>query len=432
MPTLSKVGFILCLASAVVSSRGLAGELEYAPAPPDNPLRGLVPYVSASGKAQFPHSLEFRYFAWKDLMTGPGKFDWSAIEQTLDEVGGRGNQLIFRVYSEYPGEERGIPDFLVAAGVKVTTWTNESDGEVSHTPDYGNALLREHLVAFVEAMGAKYDGDPRVGFVTAGLLGSWGEWHTYPRDDLWASKPVQREVMEAFARAFTETKVLLRYPAGPDTYWHAENHERPFGYHDDSFAWATLDTGKEDDSWYFEPAMRDAGASEKWKRFPIGGEIRPELWKQSFTGNRHPREQDFVTCVERLHATWLMDSGLFDVRFPITPERKKTALRETARLGYELHVSEATWADGELTLTVENRGVAPFYQDWPVEIEVDGRVRKTEWRVAGILPGKPRTLSIALPAGTPVKVRVPNPMSGGKALRFANREQGPEWLVIEP
>ena len=40
----------------------IGASLEYAPAPPDNPLRGLVPYASASGKAQFPHSMEFLYY----------------------------------------------------------------------------------------------------------------------------------------------------------------------------------------------------------------------------------------------------------------------------------------------------------------------------------------------------------------------------------
>ena len=83
-------------------------------------------------------------------------------------------------------------------------------------------------------------------------------------------------------------------------------------------------------------------------------------------------------------------------------------------------------------LTVENRGVAPFYYDWPVEIEVGGVVEKTDWKVSGILPGSPRTWSIAMPKGGAVRIRIPNPMDGGKALRFANREQGPEWLVVQP
>ena len=410
----------------------IGASLEYAPAPPDNPLRGLVPYASASGKAQFPHSMEFLYFPLKDLMKGPHHFDWGPLEKTLTEVGKRGNQMIFRVYCEYPGKKLAVPQFLIDAGVRITTWTNQKNGRVNYTPDYENDVLGAALKNFIQAMGEKYDGDSRVAFITAGLLGSWGEWHTFPRNDLWASKELQREVMDSYAAAFSKTKILLRYPASPETYWHAENHRRPFGYHDDSFCWATIDTGKNENSWFFEAKLKAAAATEKWKNHPIGGEIRPELWKTSFTANRDPRDQGFIKCVERIHATWLMDSGLFDLRTPIDKYRKEAALRETARMGYEFHISQADWREGSISLTVENRGVAPFYYDWLVEIEVDGKIRKTDWQLLGILPGKSRIWSTALTESASPKIRIPNPMKGGKPLRFANRNQGKEWLTIIP
>ncbi len=209
------VSGIILLAAACGSS-ALAVKLHYAPAPLDNPLKGLVPYVSASGKDRFPHSMEFRYFPWRALMRGPAEFEWSPIEKTLKEVNGRGNQLIFRVYGEYPGKGVDVPRFLIDRGVKVIKWKDD-EGQTCHTPDYASPLLRKALVSFISAMGKKYDGDPRVAFLTAGLLGKWGEWHDYPRDDLWAKKGVQREVMDAYAKAFRKTKILLRYPAGPET-----------------------------------------------------------------------------------------------------------------------------------------------------------------------------------------------------------------------
>jgi len=405
-------------------------ELEYAPAPADNPMRGLVPYVSEPNKARFPHSMEFCYFSLKELMPAPDSFDWAPIEKTLAEVSQRGNQLIFRVYCDYPSKPSGTPAFLIDAGVKLTRWTNPEDKVVSHSPDYENPIMRKALTNFVAALGATYDGDPRIAFITAGLLGSWGEWHTYPKDELWASKPVQREIMTAFTKAFSKTKILLRYPAGPETYWHAENHALPFGYHDDSFGWASLDTGNKKDDWFFEPALKEAGATEKWKQHPIGGEIRPELWKRSFTDKRHPKEQPFVDCVERLHASWLLDSGLFDKRFPLDEKRKATALKETGRLGYELHISKAIWKDGILSVTVQNRGVAPFYSDWPVELSLDGAVTPTPWKASKILPGATSLWVVKTEPFEEVKIRIPNPMKGGKPLRFANTYQDDDWLVL--
>ncbi|MEM7015055.1 MAG: hypothetical protein AAF585_26650, partial [Verrucomicrobiota bacterium] len=329
---------LLGLASAEVV------KLEYAPSPVDNPLKGLVPYVTSDAVDRFPHSVEFYYFPLRKLLVGPESFDWSPIEKTLAITQKRGVQLTFRVYMEFPGKENAIPQFLINGGLKVTKWTSEeSDGGVIHTPNYEDPQLRAALKRFIAAFGEKYDNDPRVAWVTAGLLGLWGEWHTYPREDLWASFDVQNEVLDAYEAAFKKTPILLRYPAKDGHYAQAANHKRRFGYHDDSFGYATLDTGREEDSWFFIPLLKEAEALEKWKTEPIGGEIRPELWKRSFTNQPHKRAQNFQQCVEETHVTWLMDSGLFEKRFPLPDSRRERALDEVRRLGYEFHVSEASY-----------------------------------------------------------------------------------------
>lgn len=404
--------------------------LDYQPAPPDNPLKGLVPYVEIDGWDQFPHSLEFHYFSMRDLMSGYDQFDWSSIEETLSITQGRACQLTFRVMMEYPGKPIQVPQFLVDEGVKITTWKREAaDGGICHTPDYEDPRMRKALVGFIEALGEKYDGDPRIGFLTAGILGLWGEWHNYPRSELMASKETQILVMGAFERAFTQTPILLRYPAGEDHYAYASNANRPFGYHDDSFDWATLDTGRPEDDWYFLPSLRAAGALEKWKRVPIGGEIRPELWEKSFTDMPHPKAQGFDECVRQTHATWLMDTGLFTKRFPVPDDRRERAIRSVQRMGYEFHVAKWKKTGDAIEIEVENRGVAPFYRDWPVEFAA-GKQIVAHFDLRGILPGESRTWTARVAGEGPFQLRVPNPMEGGKPLRFANREQGAEWLVL--
>lgn len=424
----------LCTSHAIA----FAADLTYAPAPDDNPLKGLVPYVGASGHDQFPQSMEFRYFPFNKLMKGWNEYDWSPIEETLEETGERGNHLIFRVHMEYPGHGNEVPQFLVDEGLRITRWKCE-DGKL-FTPDYNSPILRKAMQEFIAALGKKYDGDPRVAFLTAGMLGKWGEWHDYPREELFASKEVQTEVMQSFTSAFSKTKILLRYPAGEDSYAHSNNSDQPFGYHDDSFAWATLDTGRDEDSWFYMPALKDAGsaAEAKWKQFPIGGEIRPELWPKEFTETPHPKQQNFDECVRQTHATWLMDSGLFDVREPIRDERKERALKHIRKMGYELHVSSAKLEDGKLKITIENRGVAPFYYDWPVEVRYSAPNIRTrplfpEWKLSQILPGEPATWEVTLGAkeNVNVRIRVANPMPGGKPLRFANQEMNGEWLELK-
>lgn len=409
--------------------------LKYAPAPADNPLKGFVPYASEWKKDRFPHSMEFSYLSMRAVMKGWGRYDWTELEKLLEKGKESGQQMIFRIYMEYPGKELSMPEFLVQEGVQVTEWKDD-EGQVCLSPNYEDAKLRLAMREFIAALGKKYDGDPRIGFITMGMLGKWGEWHSHPRHDLWASHEVQKEVMTAFEEAFSTTHVLMRYPAGDGNSRYADNRETQVGYHDDSFAWATLDTGRKEDRWYLMPTMKAAGILEKWKTFPIGGEVRPELWKTTFLDKKHPKAQDFMKCVEQTHVSWLMDSGLFKNDIPLDEKRKARAIYAAQRMGYEFFLQEASLNGKVLTLKLENRGVAPFYQDWPIELGFSAPNVRTQpiqlnEKLSQILPGKTVTWNVMLPIEpTQIQLRVPNPMEGGKALRFANKEREGDWVAI--
>ncbi len=427
--------------------------LAYAPAPVDNPLKGLVPY-QADVRSRFPHSLEFNYLPYSALVKGYEDFDWTPLEKLLNDIASRGHQAVFRVFLEYPNRKEVIPTFLLRDGLKVHTYTNSNTQpfppSLVETPDYADPNLRRSLRSFITALGRKYDGDPRIGFITAGLLGTWGEWHTHPRNDLFASREVQREVMDAYESAFRTTPVLLRYPAGDNDPRKQSNADRPFGYHDDSFAWATLDTGRKADSWFYLTVLQAAGpgALAKWKTQPIGGEIRPEAWGRVFDPNPgDARIQDFQACVEATHASWLMDSGMFRTQQP--EDRLARATNAVRRMGYEFHAPAVTIGpvanhQVEVRLEVANRGVAPFYYEWKPEYALlDGtRLLRTftgSGKLRGILPGENPTVWTdrlnlqGLPSGKRrLAVRIRNPLPNGKPLRFANATQDPtqDWLWL--
>lgn len=421
--------------------------MEYQAAPVDNPLKGLVPYADADPD-RFPHSLEFSYIRFSDLVVGDDRYDWQPLETLLNDVKSRGNQTVFRVYLEYPGGKSGVPKFLIDGGLKVHRWQNEeeaTDGEKGtvETPDYEDPNLRKALRQFIAALGKKYDGDPRIGYITAGLLGMWGEWHDYPKDELWASKKTQKEVLDAYEAAFDKTPILLRYPAGQDHYDQAPNHQRKFGYHDDSFAYATMETGKEEDSWYFQKLLSDSNATEKWKKNPIGGEIRPEVWGCCFDDDPcTPKGQSFARCRDAMHVTWLMESGLFENQ--ADDKRLANAEREVRKMGYEFYVQsvsvERGAEDSKLILEIKNTGIAPFYHSgWtiklrPIDASKDDRI-DTGLELTKILPGAVKRLQCNVSKVPQDKflIGVVNPMQGGKPLRFANRTQDqdqPGWLTV--
>ncbi len=427
--------------------------LTSAPSPADNPLKGLVPFSNMAGDA-FPHSMEFQYIPLSDLMLGAESFNWQPLEALLGDIASRGNQAIFRVWVEYPGQKSGLPKFLRDQGVKVTEWTNgteKSPADVCYSPDYSDERFVQALESFIAALGKRYDGDPRIAYITAGLLGSWGEWHTWPRADLFASVQTQGRVLAAYEKALKRTPVLLRYPAGEGHF--AANANLPFGYHDDSFAWGTLDLGEESSGWFYMRMLKVAGegALNKWRTQPIGGEVRPEVWGQIHDAKpEHPKAQDFLTCVEQTHVSWLLESGLFKKR--ADAERYRRAAEQVRRMGYDFHVPAATITQEggrvKLTVNVINQGVAPFYRDWRLEVaalDAEGHIAQSwpvDWKITGLLPGDaPRewiaTLDVAKLGRAPLMLalRVINPMPGGKSIRFANAEQdrdAPGWLSIGP
>ncbi len=313
--------------------------MEPADSPVDNPLKGLVPYAGQSAE-RFPHSLEFDYLPLSKLLTGPGQYNWTPLDDKLASISGRSCQAVFRIWLEFPGQPSGLPDYLAKAGVKVTEWKDNKDKapQKNFTPDYEDERLVAALEGFIAALGQRYDGDARLGFLTAGLLGMWGEWHTYPRWELFASKRTQERILTAYERAFHRVPVLLRYPAAPKNDSLAANAHRRFGYHDDSFAWGTL------------------------------------------------------------------------------------------------------------ALEIVNQGVAPFYQDWRLElsaIAADGVVVETwpvPWTLRGLQPSEtPARWETLLERTTSrgrdctLGLRVVNPMSGGKRLRFANAAEDRDaegWLSL--
>jgi hypothetical protein len=336
-----------------------------------------------------------------------------------------------------------VPQYLLDSGVRLTVLTNAHTGIAEQfSPDYEDPRLRKALTNFVAVLGARYDGDPRVGFVQVGLLGAWGEWHAHHLGPKYFASPaVQDEVLNGFEHAFKKTRILVREPKS------VSMSQRPFGWHDDSFAYQTIAPPAD----CFLGKLARFGGLDQWKSQPIGGEIRPEIWGCVFdVPSCAPKGQEFDRCVEETHASWLMDSGMYRER----PSSARVAHAEALvrRLGYEFYISDAQsgWSPTDrsisVVLRVQNRGVAPFYYDWPVKLAVLNERHKlaatwpTEFKLTGILPGAPDAIwsftkaGIQLPAGTyKLLLQVPNPMRNARGIYFANRSQDLDragWLTV--
>ena len=462
--------------------------MDYAPAPPDNPLKGFLPFYDAYGSVNtpiansFPHSMEWFYVPLKNLMNGPDSFTFeTGLEPQLISIASRGHQAVFRVYLDYPDRPSGIPYFLMESGLKVRQYTffGNHIGQ-SLSPDYDDPNLVTALEHFIAAFGKRYDGDPRIGFITVGLIGFWGEWHTWPMDgytqetsllkaqpdpkeENWMpSDATQLKILTAFDNAFNQTRLLVRYPmvrtglqdAAPYRKVIYQSVNLNLGYHDDSFAYETTFGA----DWYFMGKMEWRGAIDKWKTEPIGGELRPEIQLGIWLEPPRKDAEDFWATVDATHASWLLAHALFtSSTVQAGTQVYERALAGARRLGYEFFVSAVEIPDirvGEpfqVKIRVQNTGVAPFYYQWPMElgvVDVSGKLLatwETPWDIAQILPAQTNQGSIqteinyknsapTLPAGRfSLLMRVVNPLPNGKALKFANQTQDqdlPGWVTL--
>ena len=335
------VAFLFC-GLAVVAAGTNYYSLGISGAPSNNPLKGFMPY--AGTYATFPHSMEWSYLSLRSLMSGPTNFDWAGLDALIGSVASRGHQTVFRIYLDYPAKPTGIPQYLLDAGLATHNYTDFSNKGISVSPDYENPLLGQALTNFIAALGARYDGDPRIGFITLGLLGFWGEWHTYPHDSWFASTTVQDRVMSAYEAAFSRTKLLVRYPSGTNP------AARRLGYHDDSFTYQTIAPP----AWMFLGLLKAAGDTEKWRTQPIGGEVRPEIqlcmWDASQT-SCVPAGQEFTRCVDLAHASWMLNYGVFSPGF--TGAQKDLALAGAQRMGYTLCISNALLVDASVSMPLQ-------------------------------------------------------------------------------
>ncbi len=391
-----------------------------------NPMKGFLPF---SGEyPSFPHSMEFFYMPLNEVVKGKGNYDFTSFDRELDAIAKRKHQAVFRFYLHYPGKGHGVPQYLISDGLKMITYSEYGGGQM---PDYTDARLFTALHDFIGALGKRYDGDPRVAFLFTGLIGHWGEWHTYPQPQAMPTEERQRAVLKDFDDAFAKTRVLTRKPA-------AFLKGMDIGLHDDSFAFETLPT----QSWHFVKQLADTGLSDTWKTAPIGGELRPEIQLTVWDSPRPSDAESFDECLKQTRASWMIAHQIFG---GITGSRKDAALKATASLGYDFAVegvkvskSATSWS---VEMTIANRGSAPFYYDWLPEVGVGGTtsvVAASGFKLSSLMPGQKATMKVTVPlkkaeTNKTLFFRIKNPLATGIPLRFSNEEQDKDtdgWLSL--
>lgn len=390
-----------------------------------NPLKGFAPWTGAETPV-YPKMLEKATVPWRLVEPEEGKIDWAFIEAnwpTLDSGGRAG----LRIAAAYPGgDEPDLPKWLVDKGVPMHPY--EIDGKPGMAPEWDDTIFLEAHRKLIHALGERYDGDPRLGWLDIGSYGFWGEWHVFENDHLAGSEDTKRQILEHYFEAFPNTPMVIAFDDDFATRYVVENGG---GIRNDCL-------GRDSSNDWYRQSMRRVDPTildEVWKRAIITGEFCGGA-RGAVAGTTENFEST-LAFVRETHWSWIGPAG--GAIEPVDEEHRKNLDLLHKTLGYRFVMRNASHAASAqvgtvwpLMLTVENVGVAPFYLNWPVDLVFEQEAGGKSYRVPlqvdirDWLPGTNEArLNPVLPASMDpgkysVRLGIIDPQTGKPGIHFAN------------
>ncbi|MCB0284709.1 MAG: DUF4832 domain-containing protein, partial [Calditrichaeota bacterium] len=254
------------------------------------------------------------------------------------------------------------PQWLIDQGVEMRPYS--IDGEDGFVPDWDDSLFLAAHHDFILALGERYDNDPHVAWIDIGSYGFWGEWHVWLNESLAATNASKKSILDDYFEAFpTKHKVI----AFDDNFATKYVTDHGGGIRNDCLG--TSDAN----NWYLESLNSiDPGLNDRvWKTAIITGEFCGSgAGAVAGTTNRFDLNYAFI---QQTHWSYIGSAG--GAITPQNDEHKANLDKLHKKLGYRFvlrdvdHVKSLNrGADLTVNISVENKGVAPFYYDWPLVI----------------------------------------------------------------
>lgn len=390
-----------------------------------NPLMGFAPcawYEEPTEDIQ----LFYTDITWRELEPEEGVYAWDSIaeENQFDRWRAEGKHLVLRFVCDMPDDKQhmDIPEWLYEKIGGEGTFYDMGYGK-GFAPDYNNPVMIQAHQRAVEAMGEYLGQDGFVAYVELGSLGHWGEWHVNYAEgiQLLPKEPVREAYITPWVEAFPHSRILMRRPFTPARKYGFGLYNDMTGHPEDTETWLEW-TRKGGD-------FRSAGEKnvlvpmpDFWQHAPSGGEFTSSLTMKEMLDTQLKRTLELL---EAAHTTFLG---------PMIADKDYSQGYEAAlgRMGYRLWISkgklQCLGGVGRVTLTWENSGVAPLYEDWPVYLYLKcpktGEITQVpvEMNLSELLPGESVTIKVQLPwaaKGMEISVGIVDPMTGKAAVRLA-------------
>ena len=342
------------------------------------PMSGIVLWTTNAQKNTKAISLEYSYMLYNEVCKEKGVYDWSVVDDLLDDIASRGHQAVIRFRYTYVGQETSTPDYIKALPDYEET-VGPSEGRTTHFPDWRcEELMRFHL-EFHRLFAERYDRDPRLAFVETGF-GLWAEYHIYDGPceigRTFPSKEFQAKTVKALSEYFHDTTWSISIDAADDFYSpfkaQPELLNYRFGNFDDSFMCEDHD-GYNYESWKFF-------GEDRFRTAPLGGEFsyytrddqRHCLDVEGMYGRKFEDE------VAKFHMTFII--GNDQPRYQSMERIQEASLA----MGYKFEIRDFRIKNGSAAVCIANVGVAPIYRD--AFVSVNGV--RGDFNLSSLMPGE--------------------------------------------
>jgi len=396
----------------------------------ENPYLGWMAWASVDPNEKIvqPFSTVYMDVKWAEFEPQKGKYDFETLENTyhLSYWKSQGKRVILRFVMDdvvdNGGEHRmDIPQWLYeellaenfnGKGAGTFYYEPEALGGGGFSPNYESELLIGYHQKVIAALGERFDDASILAFVQVGSLGHWAEMHTWPEGTGEFPNPELVGVyMSSYTDAFHNVKLAARkpYPYAAQNNW---------GLYNDMFGnVGASDTFRD----YFTDGCTDMPHATVEE---VAASKMPEFWKSGYSGGefaegnvRKWTGDDAIAATLRLirqsHSSLIGPCAPTDVLERDADahewDRNFDLMRST--MGYHLRVESITKVESAKpgdTITFEiminNRGVAPFYYAWPMELSLTDESRNIVYtqtaavNITSWLPGRSSfTESLSIP-----------------------------------
>ncbi|MFL5802006.1 MAG: DUF4832 domain-containing protein [Roseiflexaceae bacterium] len=357
-----------------------------------NPMRGFYRWYGSEPIPQpRPAYDHYARFGWRQLEPARGQYDFSAIEQALQEAENAGAKFAFRIMSvnEFTSPVE-VPSYLTQeAGGAYCTY----NGAHVWVPAWDSPQFLARAQALMSALGARFNGDPRLGYYDMGIYGHWGEWHTEGLCTPPAGDATKRALVDMQVAAFPNTRILMNSGGKEvDAFVYALSKSPRIGIRVDSLCSPWFD------SQFTESPQKLAAMQDRWKTAPIITEFY--TWNPS----------GIALCDQQV-STWhiaAIANGSIGNWSSYTADQQAQILTIGKHAGYRFALNALTYlaeVPNNTLLPISsqwlNVGITPAYEPFAVTFELRPKDQTTVvwWALSrldleGFLPAtEPQTIN---------------------------------------